>query len=264
MIASTGQPASTLVFGLGSDVWDRALIYSLVIAAVAAVLVGVSAAGSIMAHKREAVAAEGHLKRYKEAVAQTGAARPDGAGPKQGAETVRRPAEVERPPAEAPGGPNTVQDERAQSPTPKQGPIAVEPRASQLRGVDIAPEQAAALVGALAGAAGNISIDYDGSDTSAQPLSAKLQDAFRQAGWTVSSGIILGLSNPPHSGILLRINKGGATAPQERVVRALQAARIPFDLRADRDPKPSTARHIHPPIGMGIDDVEVVVTGPRS
>ena len=128
---------------------------------------------------------------------------------------------------------------------------------------DLPPAQATALIGALGTARGNIAIDYEGGNREAQPLSGKLQDAFRNAGWNVSSGIILGLADPPDSGILLRVNRGGITALQERVVQALKAAQIGLDVRPDRDPRPPGSRHVHAPIGMGVDDVEVVVTGPR-
>ncbi|MCJ2132677.1 hypothetical protein MKK69_01100 [Methylobacterium sp. J-026] len=263
MIASTGQPASTLMFGLDSDAWDRALIYSLIAAAIATVFVGVSAAGSIITHKRDAAAAEGHLKRYKDAAAQHGVeARADAvAADRAAGPTVEGPGRAQ-PGAENPHVPRFVREAGAQRSVLETDAGSGAPPVRSPDS-DLTPAQATALIGALGTARGNISIDYEGGNREAQPLSGKLQDAFRSAGWNVSSGIILGLANPPDSGILLRVNRSGITALQERVVQALKAARIGFDLRPDRDPRPPGSRHVHAPIGMGVDDVEVVVTGPR-
>lgn len=68
-IASTEKAASVLILGMNGETWDRALIWSLIAAAIAAVFVGLTTAGSIITHKREAEAAEASLERYKETVA---------------------------------------------------------------------------------------------------------------------------------------------------------------------------------------------------
>ena len=62
--------SSALVLGRGGEWWDTALILSLGIAALAAVIVLIATAGSIIAHKREAETSANDLERYKVATAE--------------------------------------------------------------------------------------------------------------------------------------------------------------------------------------------------
>jgi hypothetical protein len=64
-INSANAAASSLFLGHNGEWWDFWLIVSLVLAALIATAVGVTTAGSIVAHKREAAEAEGSLERYK-------------------------------------------------------------------------------------------------------------------------------------------------------------------------------------------------------
>jgi hypothetical protein len=64
MIGSS-EATSTLFLGHNGEWWDSYLIVSLIFAALAAIAVGVTTAGSIISHKREAASAEGALERYK-------------------------------------------------------------------------------------------------------------------------------------------------------------------------------------------------------
>jgi hypothetical protein len=59
------EPNATLFLGHDGEWWDYLLIVSLILAAAAAIAVGITTAGSIISHKREANAAEGALSRYK-------------------------------------------------------------------------------------------------------------------------------------------------------------------------------------------------------
>lgn len=64
-INSANEAASTLFLGHNGDWWDFWLIVSGICVALAAIAVGVTTAGSLVAHKREAVAAEKGLTKYK-------------------------------------------------------------------------------------------------------------------------------------------------------------------------------------------------------
>jgi hypothetical protein len=64
-IDSANTAASTLFFGHNGEWWDFWLIVSVVIAALAAVAIGIFTTGSIVSHKREALAADAALDRFK-------------------------------------------------------------------------------------------------------------------------------------------------------------------------------------------------------
>jgi hypothetical protein len=56
---------SALFLGYSGEQWDFFLIVSLVLAALAAICVGATTAGSVMSHKREADAAQIALDKFK-------------------------------------------------------------------------------------------------------------------------------------------------------------------------------------------------------
>jgi hypothetical protein len=64
-IDSANAAASTLFLGQNGEFWDFWLILSVVIAAGAAIAIGVTTAGSIVSHKREAASSEEALAKYK-------------------------------------------------------------------------------------------------------------------------------------------------------------------------------------------------------
>ncbi|HZV04943.1 MAG TPA: hypothetical protein VE999_07665 [Gemmataceae bacterium] len=64
-VNSANAAASTLFLGHNGDWWDFWLIVSGICVAIAATAVGVTTTGSLVAHKREAVAAEQELAKYK-------------------------------------------------------------------------------------------------------------------------------------------------------------------------------------------------------
>jgi hypothetical protein len=64
-INSANAAASTLFLGHNGEWWDFRLIASLVFAALAAIAIGITTAGSIVSHKREALAAKEVLDRFK-------------------------------------------------------------------------------------------------------------------------------------------------------------------------------------------------------
>jgi hypothetical protein len=64
-INSANAAASTLFLGHDGEWWDFWLIMSVIAAAVVATAIGVTTAGSIISHKREATSAEEAFDRYK-------------------------------------------------------------------------------------------------------------------------------------------------------------------------------------------------------
>jgi hypothetical protein len=64
-IASANAAASTMFLGHNGEWWDSALILAVIFAALAGVAVGITTAGSIVSHKREAAAADVALEKFK-------------------------------------------------------------------------------------------------------------------------------------------------------------------------------------------------------
>lgn len=64
-INNANAAASTLFLGHNGEWWDFWLIVSVIVAALAATAIGVTTAGSIVSHKREAIAGESAFGRYK-------------------------------------------------------------------------------------------------------------------------------------------------------------------------------------------------------
>lgn len=64
-IPSTIAANSTLFLGNDGEFWDFWLIISVIIAALSAIAIGVTTAGSIIAHKRETIASENALTQFK-------------------------------------------------------------------------------------------------------------------------------------------------------------------------------------------------------
>jgi len=64
-ISNANAAASTLFLGHNGESWDFWLIVSVIVAAAVATAIGVTTAGSIIAHKREAAAAEEAFSRYR-------------------------------------------------------------------------------------------------------------------------------------------------------------------------------------------------------
>ncbi|SDO01880.1 hypothetical protein [Afipia sp. GAS231] len=67
-IDSAHAAASTLFLGHNGEWWDSSLILAVIFAALAAIAIGVTTAGSIISHTREAASAERALEAYKLAV----------------------------------------------------------------------------------------------------------------------------------------------------------------------------------------------------
>jgi hypothetical protein len=64
-ISNANAAASTLFLGHNGEWWDFWLIVSVIVAALAATAICVTTFGSIVSHRREAMAAEEALEKYK-------------------------------------------------------------------------------------------------------------------------------------------------------------------------------------------------------
>jgi len=117
-------------------------------------------------------------------------------------------------------------------------------------------EQKAQISNSLAGAAGSINIGSDMAVADAKPLAADLASAFQAAGWRVNLPMFMGLSDPPASGLGLRIaNPSQPSQVDKRVQAALRAANLVFDVETGRLSK------IQPYPGMPPEpDIEIEIT----
>lgn len=97
-----------------------------------------------------------------------------------------------------------------------------------------------------------ISIAYDAAVRDAKIYCLSLTAAFREAKWQVINSTILGVGNPPITGIIVNVSDpNNLTQAQQAMCNALQAAGIQFDLRAA--PRPIERMTV---------EAEIVVTEP--
>lgn len=98
----------------------------------------------------------------------------------------------------------------------------------------VGPEQRQMIVTALDAFRGcAIVIAADGASPDASQLSKGLTAAFNSAAWHVQSAMVMGIANPPPSGVgFLVENPSHLTPQQNSVVEALRAAGLDFDLQA--------------------------------
>jgi hypothetical protein len=117
----------------------------------------------------------------------------------------------------------------------------------------ISPDQIDLMVQVLEQRRGSsVSIVSDGISGEAAQISKGLVAAFRSAAWKVTTPMVLGLGNPPVSGIALRVvNPDRLTEQEECVAKAFTAALLDYDVQA------AGARL---PIECIGDPVEVVLT----
>lgn len=78
-----------------------------------------------------------------------------------------------------------------------------------------------------------ISIAKDGASADASTFGADLSDVFRQAGWNVESPVVLGLGNPPPTGIQLAFNPVEAKEIRAALLQAFDSCGLKYDLGED-------------------------------
>ena len=118
---------------------------------------------------------------------------------------------------------------------------ALEERIEQLGPRRLSADQRqvmAAILDPFKGSA--VQIVTDGASADAAQLSHGLSATFRSAGWITSGGMVIGLGNPPLSGIALIVPDPLALSPEQRAIEgALRAANLEFDLQRGGQPPPS-------------------------
>lgn len=96
----------------------------------------------------------------------------------------------------------------------------------------ISAQQKQSIISALSIAAGaRVSIAKDGASSEAQTLSSDLVDAFKRGGWRVDTPMVLGLGNPPPTGIEIRLSQAQARSVSEQaIINAFEAAAIRYNI----------------------------------
>jgi hypothetical protein len=93
------------------------------------------------------------------------------------------------------------------------------------------------IVQSLRGVSGNISIAQDMGAPDAKVYTGDLALAFQAAGWAVTLPAVLGVGNPPRTGVGLRVANPAALRPAELATKtALEAAGIAFDIQQETIP----------------------------
>ncbi len=201
------------LLGHGSDWWNGAMLASLGVAALAAVLVAMATAGVIEVQKREANSAKSELERYKLGVSsQVAEAKREGlaAGKTatdaelKAAQANERAAMLEKDAAEA-----RLETERLKE---------------QVAWRRVSKEQHAEIVNALAGRHFAIFLEFSQSDPEATQFADDLFRSLKNAGVTVY---------PPHPLVMppapLGVTISGANgADKEALKAALLTAKIVF------------------------------------
>ncbi|HMT40535.1 MAG TPA: hypothetical protein PKC48_03330 [Sphingorhabdus sp.] len=122
----------------------------------------------------------------------------------------------------------------------------------------VSDEQRQAMVAILDAEHGNhVTIAQDAAIADARPLAQGIAAVFHAARWTTSSAMVMGLGNPPPSGVGLMVqDQNNLTPPQRAIYNALQAAGIAFDIQNG---------------GVGINEpggrqsvAEIIVTSPLA
>lgn len=112
----------------------------------------------------------------------------------------------------------------------------IEVSVKKMEPMRLSQQQKSAMISALSIAAGNkVSIAKDGASPDAAKLSADLVDAFKRGGWSVSTPMVLGLGNPPPSGIEIGFSQlESRSVAEQAIINAFESANISYDLRSRR------------------------------
>jgi hypothetical protein len=131
---------------------------------------------------------------------------------------------------------------------------ALESRIDALGPRRLSSEQRNLISAALDKFAGSyVVITQDMAVADARSLSQDIAAAFNAARWKVSTSMVMGLGNPPLSGVAVRVgNPESLSAPQEAIIFALKEAGLEFDIQNGRQ----TSSRLDEPES----EVEIIVT----
>lgn len=110
---------------------------------------------------------------------------------------------------------------------------ALEARVNALEGPRLTEDQKNKIRPWLAAHRGNmVHLTQDSASAQAQVFCRQMSDLFRQEGWNVRNPMVLGIGNPPKSGLALMVtNPQQLTPAQQAISEGLTAAGIKFDLQ---------------------------------
>jgi hypothetical protein len=215
-ITKSANMDSTL-FGHNSDWWSGAMLLSLVLAFLVAGLVAAATGGLIVVQKREAIAAEAELNRYKStADGKIADARTEGI------EAGKKATDAELKAAQA--------NERAAGLEKDAATARLE--AEKIKAVvawrTIPPPLATMLEGMLAAHPGSVNIRWTDGDPEALFLGIQLAQLFEKAHWKVGAG-----SSKLAGGILFGIHvPEDASADGKYLRHVLTTAQVPYSAAA--------------------------------
>jgi hypothetical protein len=107
----------------------------------------------------------------------------------------------------------------------------LEARVTQMEPRSLTDEQLASIARSLAGSSNAIDIALDMSVPEGKTISRQLTRIFQEAGWTIRNPSVLGVLHAV-TGLFVGVKQTNSlTPPERRVVAALQASGIKFDLR---------------------------------
>ncbi|WP_409018537.1 hypothetical protein [Brevundimonas vesicularis] len=108
----------------------------------------------------------------------------------------------------------------------------IDKRYSKLAPRGLSAEQRNTIIQLLGNDGGTLSIMKDAAVADGQQYAQQLAEMFHIAGWRVSSGVVLGISNPPKTGLAVSVsNTESPNKNEHRIIDAFTAAHVPFDLR---------------------------------
>lgn len=111
----------------------------------------------------------------------------------------------------------------------------LEERIQQLSPRRLSEQQSASITKALRNTRAVIAIAQDVGVGDGAVFAMSLSSAFREAGWEVQRPTIMGITNPPPTGVALVVSDTQLLDEYEKVVRnALVSAKIEFDIQPGR------------------------------
>lgn len=197
------------------------MLWSLGIAALAAVAVLMFTAGSVISNKRAAQAADAALDRYK--LETTGkVAEAQSAGLAAGERAGRAQSDVDKAKLE-------IAEANANAARLAKEAAEVNLKAEQLKAAVawrvLTPDQRHDIAKALSQEPGSINLRYTDGDPEALYYASQIAEAFANAGWHVAPG-----STKLANAVSFGIHIPTSSSPQSVVVqRAFDAAKMPFD-----------------------------------
>lgn len=122
---------------------------------------------------------------------------------------------------------------------------SLEKRLDALEPRSLTPEQLDRLRQTISKTVGSVQIVKDMASADATKMQAQLEAIFRQSRWEVSSGMVIGVGNPPKCGIAISAAMDDPSAEDaSTILAAFDAAGIDYEHRQPPPPPPNSAKPI--------------------